>query len=213
GDSAGALDKSALENLLGPELAPQAARILLLPNIELRTSVIVRDPNGADSRVNFHVIFADDITVDHIEEHFLRELKFTAQSNPDSKDERWALTEKNLAELGKRLKEQHEPFRGRSDLFVGMANAVVDHSEVSELLENKPSIFRDRYLLCLPCDEDLSKCNWDGQGHHSRKLLIQKSHVLFSANDATRAFALGKKHPTTEAFETEFRTFKPCIHG
>jgi hypothetical protein len=206
-------DTPTLAALVGDEVAAKAARLLVLPNIELRTSIIVRDPKGTDSRVNFHVIFADTVAPDDIEEHFLREVKFTAESNPDSKDERWALTERNLAELGKRLKEQHENFRQHSDLFVGMMNAVVDHSEVSEVLESKPSIFKDRYLLCLPCDEDLSKCSWDGQGHLARKLLIQKSHLLLSASAGTRAFALGKKHANPEEFKWEFKGLKPCIHS
>lgn len=206
-------DEAKLNRLVGGEMAESAARILFIPNIELRTSIIVRNPKGADSRVNFHVFFSDTVSPDDIEEHFLRELKFTAEANPDSKDERWSLTSRNLAELGKRLKEQHEKFRQHNDLFVGMMNAVVDHSEVSEILENKPSIFKDRYLLCLPCDEDLSKCSWDGQGHLARKLLIQKSHMLLSANAGTRAFALGKKHTSTDEFKAEFKGLKPCIHS
>lgn len=206
-------DEPALKVLVGEELAARAARILFLPNIELRTSIIVRDPKGADSRVNFHVFFSDAVSPEHIEEHFLREVKFTAEANPDSKDERWALTTKNLADLGKRLKEQHEKFRQYTDLFVGMMNAVVDNSEVSEVLESKPSIFKERYLLCLPCDEDLSKCSWNGQGHLARKILVQKSHLLLSASEGTRAFALGKKHPSPEAFKAEFKTLKPCIHS
>jgi ABC-type lipoprotein export system ATPase subunit len=206
-------DEPACKALLGQELAAKADGILFLPNIELRTSIIVRDLKGADSRVNFHVFFSDAVSPEDIEEHFLREVKFTAEANPDSKDERWALTLRNLSELGKRLKEQHEKFRQHTDLFVGMMNAVVDHTEVSEILESKPSIFKERYLLCLPCDEDLSKCSWDGQGHLARKLLIQKSHLLFSASEGTRAFALGKKHATPGDFKTEFKGFKPCIHS
>lgn len=206
-------DEAALTELVGNDLAAKSHTILFLPNIELRTSIIVRDPKGQDSRVNFHVLFSDSVEPDDIEEHFLRELKFTAEANPDSKDERWALTAKNLSDLGKRLKDQHARFRDYSDLFVGMMNAVVDHSEVSSILEGKPSIFKGRYLLCLPCDEDLSKCSWNGQGHLARKLLIQKSHILFSANEGTRDFALGRKHAMADEFKVEFKTLKPCIHS
>lgn len=206
-------DDSALRGLVGEELADRAATILFLPNIELRLSTIVRGLKGADSRVNFHVFFSDGVSPAHIEEHFLRELKFTADANTDNEDERWALNPQNLADLGKRLKAQHANFQGQTDVFVGMMNAIVDHSEVSRILEGKPSIFKDRYLLCLPCDEDLSKCSWDGQGHLARKLLVQKSHMLLSSNDGTRAFALGKRHATLEAFRAEFKTLKPCIHS
>ena len=58
-----------------------------------------------------------------------------------------------------------------------------------------------------------SKCSWDGQGHLARKLLIQKSHMLFSSNPGTRDFGLGKKHAARQDFESEFKSFKPCIHG
>ena len=202
-----------MTKLVGSDLAERAAKILFLPNIELRLSTIVRNLKGADSRVNFHVFFSDSVSPAHIEEHFLRELKFTADANAGSEDERWALNLQNLAELGKRLKTQHASFQGQTDIFVGMMNAIVDHSEVSKILESKPSFFKDRYLLCLPCDEDLSKCSWDGQGHLARKLLIQKSHMLLSSNDGTRAFALGKRHASLDDFKNEFKTLKPCIHS
>jgi hypothetical protein len=206
-------DDAALKALVGDELAERAAGILFLPNIELRLSTIVRNQRGADSRVNFHVFFSDSVSPAHIEEHFLRELKFTADANAGSEDERWALNPQNLAELGQRLKAQHLNFQSQTDMFVGMMNAIVDHSEVSKILESKPSFFKDRYLLCLPCDEDLSKCSWDGQGHLARKLLIQKSHILLSSNDGTRAFALGKRHASLDDFKAEFKTLKPCIHS
>lgn len=206
-------DDTALKALVGVELAERAAGILFLPNIELRLSTIVRNLKGADSRVNFHVFFSDSVSPAHIEEHFLRELKFTADANAGSEDERWALNPQNLGELGKRLKAQHSNFQGHTDIFVGMMNAIVDDSEVSKILESKPSIFKDRYLLCLPCDEDLSKCSWDGQGHLARKLLIQKSHMLLSSNDGTRSFGLGKRHASLDKFKTEFKTLKPCIHS
>ena len=206
-------DEDKLKDLCSEEIVASARKILFLPNVELRTSTIVRGPHGRDSRVNFHVIFSDSVTPEQIEEDFLREVKFTAESNPSSADEKWSLTTRNLEQLGKRLKEQHKPFNGKSDLYVGMMNAVVDHGEISAILEEKPSIFRNRYLLVLPADEDLSECSWDGQGHLARKLMIQKSHLLFSANSGTREFGLGSRHPSKDAFETEFKSLKPCVHG
>jgi ABC-type lipoprotein export system ATPase subunit len=206
-------DEEKLSLLLGEDKAALAKRILLLPNIEFRTTTIVRDPEGKDSRVNFHVIFSDELTCDEIEEDFLRELKFTAQSDPDSEDERWPLTIRNLEKLGQQLKDQHAPFKDKSDLFVGMMNAVIDDGSISKILKNKQSIFHNKYLLVLPADEDLSKCSWDGQGHLSRKTMIQKSHLIFSSNGGTRDFGLGKKHASEGEYLDEFKSFKACIHG
>ena len=201
-------DVAQLEALVGVEVATKARQILLLPNIEFRTSVLVND-----SRVNFHVIFSDDIAPEVIEEHFLRELKFTAESDPDSPDERWSLTPANLESLGKKLKEHHEKFRGKSDLYIGMMTAVVAHEDVTEVLDRQASRFKDRFLIVVAADEDLSKCNWDGQAHLTRKLFIQKSHMLFSSNQGTREFGLGRRHETVQAFVNEFKSLKPCIHG
>lgn len=208
------LDNDAhLTALCGEEVAEVVRRILFIPNIELRTSTIVRSPGGKDRRVNFHVLFSDRITTDQIEEDFLREVKFTAEGTPSYTDEEWPLTLRNLETLGQRLKAQHEPFAVMSDLQVGMMTAVVDHGSVSEILERKRSIFGNRYLLAVPADEDLSECSWNGQGHLARKVMIQKSHMLFSANSGTRAFALGLRHPSIEDFIGEFKSLKPCVHG
>ncbi len=206
-------DEEKLTQLVGEHLASKVRDILFLPNVEFRTSVIVRDSDGNDSRVGFHVLFSDELSPEDIDENFLRELKFTAEGTPGAPDEKWPLTRTNLQKLGQILKSQHANFASHSDLFVGMMTAVVDHSEAVRVLEGKRSIFGDKYLISLPCDEDLSDISWDGQGHLQRKLLIQKSHFLFSANQGTRQFALGKRHPTREAFLREFKTLKPCLHA
>jgi hypothetical protein len=206
-------DETRLSELCGAEVAEAVHRILFIPNIELRTSTIVRSPDGNDRRVNFHVLFSDEVTPDQIEEDFLREVKFTAEGTPSGTDEEWPLTIRNLETLGQRLKAQHASFAGKSDIEVGIMNAVVDHGAVSNILERKRSIFGNRYLLAVPADEDLSECSWDGQGHLARKVMIQKSHLLFSANGGTREFALGLRHPSVEEFTDEFKSLKPCIHG
>jgi ABC-type lipoprotein export system ATPase subunit/uncharacterized protein YoxC len=205
-------DKNRLNRLCGEEVAIAARNILVLPNIELRTNPI-RDNQGQDSRVNFHVIFSDIITPEQIEEDFLHEVKFTAEGNPGGADESWSLTVYNLEQLGRRLKQQHQPFARKSDLCVGMMNAVVDHGNVSNILEKNSSIFKNRYLLVVPADEDLSRCSWNGQGHLFRKIMIQKAHILFSANPGTREFGLGLRHPSIEAFVEEFKSLKACIHS
>lgn len=201
-------NKTKLNELVGAELANKCSDILILPNIELRTSIIVNN-----SRVNFHVIFSEDISPVDIEEHFLRDLKFTAESGPGDPDERWTLTTQNLSKLGKTLKEHHSEFRGKSDIQVGMMNAVISHEDVTEVLERQASRFSGRYIIVVPVDEDLSKCSWDGQAHLSRKLLIQKSHMFFSGNKNTRDFGVGLKHLSEDEFLEEFKSLKPCIHS
>jgi ABC-type lipoprotein export system ATPase subunit len=206
-------DERRLEALLGHEDAAKAQLILLLPNIELRTTPLIVREGRADSRVNLHVLFSEELDVESIEENFLRVLRFKAEAGPGRGDESFALTPGNLEDLGRRLKIQHERFREHTDLYVGMMNAVIPLETLTEALEHQPSRFEDRYLLVLPPDEDLSEVNWDGQGHLTRKLLIQKAQMFFSANPRTREFGLGLRHPSVADFKAEFKSLKPCIHS
>lgn len=206
-------DVPKLRSLLGDELAVKAGQILLLPNIELRTTPIISVENGRASRVNLHVIFSETVPAESIADDFLHSLQFTSDAGPGQPDELTALTPANLQALGRRLKQEQPEFRARSDLFVGMMNAVVSHEDVTRVLTSQSRRFQDKYILVVPSDEDLSELHWDDQGHHARKLLVRKSHMLFSANKGTRDFGLGRRHPTPEAFISEFQSLKPSIHG
>lgn len=201
-------DDTRLAALIGADKLARAKAIVLLANVELRTDILI-DGN----RVNYHILFSDEVSPDDIAQDFLAQLSFTSEGSPDGVDQQQSLTRKNLEEQGRRLKEQHSGFGGKSDLFVGMMTATINHREVSEVLVRRASKFGGRYVFCVPCDEDLSAVSWNGQGHMVRKVLIQKSHILFSSSKSTRDFALGLKHGTPDEYIKEFKTFKPCMHG
>jgi len=191
--------------------------ITIFPNVEFRLdSVLSSKKDGEEPRrLNFHVIFSDEVDPKDIEEHFLHDLTFHYEGNPQSKDESRKLKVSNIEELGKKLISEHEPFRdsGGSALQVGAMTTVVDHEEISKLL-SEDSRFRDKYLIVLP--EELSNLvDWDSQDHNARKVVLQKSDAVFSSNPKTREWCLGKK-PYNEGknkFIEEFKSLKPCIHG
>jgi hypothetical protein len=183
--------------------------ILVLPNIEFRSDVFV----GSNS-INFHIIFSDSLSVRDIEEKFLHEIDFLYQGEPQSEDRRRKLKEANLVELGAQLKKEHAEFK-QSDLYTGMMNAVVDHKQVTTILSGKDNTFGGKYLFGVMADEDLSAIGWDSRDHLTRKVLIQKSDVLFSSNPSTRRWALGKPPylERSEKFVSEFKSLKPCLNG
>jgi len=204
-------DSKRLADLIGTESAASAGRIRLLPNVEFRLDTLVQ-VGEQDSRINAHVIFSDDVDPRDIEENFLHRLLFVSDSEPADRDGERPLTIANLTEFGARLKTEHATFANRTDLEVGMTQATVKHSQISDILHQNKA-FKRRYLFVAVADEDLSDVSWNGQGHNTRKVLIQKSHMLFSASPNTRAFALGQKAGSVASFEAEFRGRKPCIHG
>jgi ABC-type lipoprotein export system ATPase subunit len=201
-------DADKLSSLIGAHQVSAAQNILLLPNVELRSDVLV-DGN----RVNYHVIFSNEISDDDIEENFLHQLQFTAEGDPQSPDQRHPLTKRNLEDLGTRLKAVHANFSSLRPLFVGMTQAAVSHQEVVDVLLRQQQRFGKRYVFCVPCDEDLSSLSWDSQAHLTRKILLRKSDLFFSSNKNTRAFALGEKHDSPDGYLQEFGAFKPCVHG
>jgi gamma-glutamylcyclotransferase (GGCT)/AIG2-like uncharacterized protein YtfP len=199
-------DEHKLNSLFTPDEIEKIKKILILPNVEFRLKKLV-----GSNRINFHVLFSDTVKIEDIEENFLHELDFVYESAPQTEDEKHKLKERNLQELGRKLKAQHETFRSKSDLEIGMMNAVVDDEQITQILINKASKFKNKYFILLPCDEDLSKVSWNGQDHQARKLLIQKSDILIATNPNTIKWALG--NDSVHEYITEFKSLKPCIGG
>lgn len=188
----------------------------ILPNIEFRLkSIISSRRNGEEKRLNLHVIFSDEVGVEDIKEHFLHDMNFYFQGEPQNPDEKRKLKPSNLEALGKELMQQHAHFRshGVSNLELGVMQAVVDHEEITGLLTGD-SRFKGKYLIVLSAD-GWDQIDWSGQAHVVRKGLLQKSDMVFCSNLKTREWCLGRD-PYTEGenkFIEEFKTLKPCIHG
>lgn len=181
---------------------------LILPNIEFRLDKLISSRKDEEpKRLNFHVIFSNEIEPEKIEKEFLEELHIKTPFGEERK-----LTRENIEEIGRILKEHHEKFRDKSDYFVGCMNITVSLDEIIKVLDKKKSIFGGKYMLVLP-EERWCLIDWDGQDHLTRKELLVRSHAIFSSNPKTREWALGEKHESPQHFIREFGSLKPCIHG
>ncbi|MDD3940701.1 MAG: hypothetical protein PHQ01_03990 [Candidatus Pacebacteria bacterium] len=193
-----------LQELFSDEEIEKINKILVLPNIEFRLHDLINN-----RRINFHVIFSNEVSICDIEEHFLHDLDFVYESEPFDKDHARKLKKSNLLDLGKRLKKEQPEFVG-DELFVGMSTATVQHKDISDKLQDNR--FKNKYIIGVPPDEDLSDLNWSSQEHMIRKLIIQKSNFLFASNHKTIKWGLGKLD-TEEKFISEFKSLKPCLWG
>lgn len=189
-------------------------KIKVFPNIEFRISKLVLGKEkdlSWDRKVNYHVILSDDIPIEKIESDFISQIKICFDASTGASVQKRPLTRANLEDLGARLISEHPPFSASgSEIFVGMLNASVDEDDLITIL-NGNSSFKDKYLLGLPCDEDLSEISWNSQGHNIRKNLIKQAHIIFSSNANTKKFLLGGKD--ISAFKKEFGSIKPCVWG
>lgn len=193
--------------------------ILILPNVEFRINKIVQinkyQKDGSvkteNGRINFHIIFSDELDIKLLEEGFLHDLDFVYEADPDQPDKRKKLKTDNLIQLGKRLKAEQPEING-TDLQVGMIHAVVGDEQINTILTSNND-FKEKYIIVVPSDEDLSNISWKSQDGLTRKILISRANALFSSNQKTIEFGLGEKAATQEEFLKEFKTLKPCIWG
>ena len=187
--------------------------ITIFPNIEFRLNKIVpRFDAGAEKRLTLHVIFSNELEPQDIEEHFLHDLDFVYEGHPQEPGHNRKLKVSNLQDLGARLKKENAEFTD-TPLEVGAKTAVVDEKQICERLAGDPR-FAGKYLVVL-ADEYLSDIKWTGGSHVVRQSLLQRSDLVFSSNPNSIKWCLGKM-PYSEgqdAFISEFKSLKPCIHG
>lgn len=203
-----------LKLLFNDETISAIRRIKVFPNIEFRLTKLVvgkeRDLSW-NRKVNYHVILSDELAVDKIESDFISQIGLNFDASAGNETERRPLSKSTLEDLGRRLISEHSPFEGSgSELFVGMMNASVDEDELIRLL-NRNTNFKDKYLVGLPCDEDMSDVSWNSQGHNLRKNLIKQAHFIFSSNPKTANFFLGGNDKAS--FVKEFGSVKACLWG
>ncbi len=190
--------------------------ILVFPNLEFRINKLVISKETDlqwNRKVNFHVLLSDKILLEDIEENLLNRLTFEDIGVSEGSSQELTLTKRNLETFGQRLKKEQAEFASKPDIYVGMLNASISDTELVKLLSSNNKVFQGKYLLGLPSDEDLSIVSWKSQGHTARKVLIQKSHFLFSSNPKTVKFGLGETHNSEEEFISEFKSIKPCLWG
>jgi len=178
---------------------------LILPNIEFRLDTLVA--GRTDRRLNYHVIFSNSVTPETIEKEFLTQIKIKTTRGEDR-----ILSDRNIVDVGRMLKEQHEEFQRYSDFYVGCMNITVSLDNIIDVLERKKTIFEGNYLLVIP-DEGWAELDWNRQDHLTRKVCVNRSHAIFSSNQNTREWALGKKDDTVDKYIKEFCFLRPCIHG
>jgi len=207
-------NSSKLSSLFDDAEIEAIKKIKVFPNIEFRLTKLVLGKEkdlSWNRKVNYHVILSDEIPIEKIESDFISQIKVSFDASTGSTVEKRPLTKSNLVDLGARLITEHAPFsKSGSELFVGMLNASVDEDDLISILKGN-SNFKDKFLLGLPCDEDLSEVSWNSQGHSIRKNLIKQAHFIFSSNPSTRSFLLGGNDKS--AFKKEFGSIKPCVWG
>lgn len=172
--------------------------IYVFPNIELRLSTFVGKKSHA---VNFHVLFSDAVSINEIEENFLRNLKINNEL---------CLTTLNIEKIGKECIDNNTSGNNGNPYFIGLEKISVDDKNVLETLK-KNVAFKGNYLISIPVDEDLSDIEWTGRDCTVRQKFYRESDFLMTSNPNTIKWALA--HGREKEQCRIFGSIKPCIWG
>lgn len=160
---------------------------LLLPVIEFRIEKFAGVDFGTFKRINFHVIFSNKVSLENIRAQFLNTL---GQSYVLNDGEEWnrAITRESISDLGKKIKEgvpKGELHKYGSDLFEGFNNINVIEDQIFSALER--DCFKGKYLTAIGKTE-WDSLKWADQSIATKKSIINKADVVFTASESIEAF-------------------------
>ncbi|NMX21136.1 hypothetical protein C5S30_01580, partial [ANME-1 cluster archaeon GoMg4] len=185
---------------------------LVVPNIELRLNIFVpkRSSGEQPRRLNLHVIFSNEVSVDDIESQFLKDLKIVVEGSPGGTGDKRVLTRESIEEVGRSVKEFQKSTADDSDFVAGCNNITVTLDDITEALQK--SCFNGKYLLVLPTS-DWDRISWEGQDYLTRRQLLQTAHAVFCGQESTINWCLGRGDLNQDQFVSEFGCLKPSLHG
>lgn len=167
---------------------------LLLPVVELRLNKFGGTKNKL-SRVNFHVIFSDQVEADIIEQCFLNALTSKYELSPLAKDSsvRWSsvINRTTLAQLGQMIKStipEDQLVHYKTDLEEGFNNLNLDKKGIFETLNQHH--FHGKYVTAVGKTE-WADIKWNEGSIADKKDIINSVDLVFvssySAEDYHKA--------------------------
>ena len=129
--------------------------------------------NNKTNKINYHIIFSNKVSIQDIEEEFIKKLEIEGLDNR-------SLTYENLKLYGEKIQSSipEKKRNNNSPIEEGFNSFVVGIHKVMELLNKK--LFRDKFLLAIGKNE-WEDFRWDGSPD-LKKSLINDAHFVFVAS-------------------------------
>ncbi|HUU15861.1 MAG TPA: hypothetical protein VMW72_01825 [Sedimentisphaerales bacterium] len=158
---------------------------LLLPIVEFRISKFAGVDFGKLKRINLHVIFSNELSVETIKSQFLNTLQQSYKLSPDFDSSTWnaVITRESLADLGKKIKEtipKEKLSDYASDIVEGFNNLNLNESQLFESLKNH--YFKDKYLVGIGKTE-WDQLRWSDVSISEKKNIINQADIIFTASE------------------------------
>lgn len=162
---------------------------LLLPVVEFRLAKFCGHKQF--KRINFHVIFSNEVSADVIQYQFLNALSSNYTLSTDC-TQQWGgvVTMENLEYLGRRIinsvpEEQKHNYG--SPLKEGFNNLNLELSQIITILNNAPQYFKGKYLTAIGKTE-WDEFKWDDTSIAEKKTIINQADIVFTAAENIEKF-------------------------
>lgn len=171
---------------------------LILPVLEFRLSQFCG--HSVFKRINFHVIFSNDVDADIIQNQFLNALTANYKLTPEYSDCTWGgvITNDSLIALGKQIKASvpAEKLGGYNhDLIEGFNNLNLSYDDIIKILNNGAQYFRNKFLTAIGKTE-WDAISWTDGSIADKKKIINSVDLIFTASEDIDKFHTGLKKLT-----------------
>lgn len=162
---------------------------LLLPVVEFRLAKFCGHKQF--KRINFHVIFSNEVSADIIQHQFLNALSSHYTLSPDC-TQQWGgvVTMENLEDLGNRIINsvpEEQKHKYGSPLKEGFNNLNLESSQIMTILNNAPQYFNGKYLTAIGKTE-WDEFKWDDTSIAEKKSIINQADIVFTAAEDVEKF-------------------------
>ncbi len=166
---------------------------LLLPVVEFRLAKFCGHKQF--KRINFHVIFSNEVPADVIQSQFLYALSSHYTLSADCALQ-WGgvVTKENLEDLGRRIIEsvpEGKKHNYGSPLKEGFNNLNLELSQIITILDNAPQYFKGKYLTAIGKTE-WDEFKWDDTSIAEKKTIINQADIVFTAAESIEKFNSAK---------------------
>jgi hypothetical protein len=151
---------------------------LILPIVELRINKFASLGDEAWKKVNLHVIFSDQLSVDEIDAQFIKAIQHSIKLSPDIDgiEFRGVATKENLENLGEQIKQSSPVQINETNLKLGFFNINFDYEVVMGIVKG---YFKGKCLTAVGKSE-WDTMRWTGSAAEKKNTINRASFSFIS---------------------------------
>lgn len=157
---------------------------LILPVIELRVDRFAGHEQL--KRINYHIIFSNELQPEVIEREFINQLKTDGHFNPNDKSLKVTVTlnQDSIENFGKKIIEslpEDKRVEFGTPFAEGLKNLNFNIEDIENILDDN-STFKDKYLTAVGKTE-WDAIRWDDSSIATKKSIVNRVNFLFTASE------------------------------